>query len=142
VETLDEMVICFRKSSGLRFDTALPSFFYYAVDICLQANARGLKNFAVDAPCFHQATYRKVFRKVFYESQKYMLSKWKARLPVKTPSGVLDEEKFNIIQFIKRYIYLIIGYSPPPWWEKYPVINPDDILYTKTGLTEQRTSGK
>ncbi len=27
IETLDEMLVCFRKSSGLRFDPKLPSFF-------------------------------------------------------------------------------------------------------------------
>lgn len=50
VETLDEMLIAFRKSSGLRFDPTVPSFFGYAVDLCLQASSAGLQNFAADAP--------------------------------------------------------------------------------------------
>src|SRR5579884_3468757 len=33
VQTLDELLISFRKSSGLRFDPDLPSFFGYAVDL-------------------------------------------------------------------------------------------------------------
>ena len=41
VQTLDEIVLILRKSSGLRFDDRLPHFHFYGADICMTAAARG-----------------------------------------------------------------------------------------------------
>ena len=130
VETLDEMLISFRKSSGLRFDPALPSFFYYAVDLCLQAASRGLHNFAVDAPCFHQAKNRNhVMPAEFYYSQEYMIRKWKPFLPVRTLSGTLGSKRYYWARRIKQSFFQVIRYNPVPWWHDLPRINPEAKLH-------------
>src|SRR5215472_4881356 len=41
VQTLDEIILIFRKSSGLSFDQQLPHFHFYGTDICMRAAKRG-----------------------------------------------------------------------------------------------------
>jgi len=54
VQTIDELSLIIRKSTGLRFDSVtFDHFHWYGADICLQALSRGLKNFAIDADCLH-----------------------------------------------------------------------------------------
>src|SRR4051812_44684234 len=53
VQTLDELILILRKSTGLRFDASLPHFHFYGTDICLRAAQRGLKCYAIPAPCVH-----------------------------------------------------------------------------------------
>ena len=48
--SLDEVVLILRRSSGLRFDEDLPGFHLYGTDICLEAEALGMRNYVV--PCF------------------------------------------------------------------------------------------
>lgn len=129
VETLDEMLIAFRKSSGLRFDPALPSFFGYAVDVCLQASSVGLQNFAMDVPCFHQAKNRKKMAKEFDSAWVYLLDKWRDVLPVRTLSGTLERGVSYWRERLKRSVFSAIGYSPTPWWANLPQINPEEVLF-------------
>lgn len=124
VETLDEMLICFRKSSGLRFDENLPSFFGYAVDLCLEASRRGLKNYAIDAPCFHQAKSRQGrLPEQFFINWNYLCDKWKDQLPVQTLTGTLQNKRsFTTHKFVES-IKEKIGYAPEPWWADLPKID-------------------
>jgi|SRR5271157_4095791 len=138
VETLDEMLISFRKSSGLRFDPHLPSFFYYAVDMCLQASSKGLQNFAVDAPCFHQAKDRNQnLPNEFFVSQKYMIQKWRKVLPVQTLSGTLGGMATYWAQRVRQYLCRKIRYTPDPWWANLPRVDPGEILATDAALLEK-----
>ncbi|MGA2331877.1 MAG: glycosyltransferase family A protein [Syntrophales bacterium] len=129
VETLDELLVCFRKSSSLRFDVNLPSFFFYGVDICLQSDAMGYKNFAVNAPCFHQAKNRAGLPKEFYESWDFIVNKWRDRLPVQSLSGPITGNRQLFIQKYKSHILNIIGQSENPWWHKLPKAKVEAILY-------------
>ncbi len=42
VETLDEIVLVIRKSSGLRFDPSMPHFHLYGTDICMSSREKGI----------------------------------------------------------------------------------------------------
>ncbi len=140
VQTLDEMLIAFRKSSSLLFDPAVPSFFGYAVDLCLQASTRGLQNFAVDAPCFHQAKNRKKMAKEFHSAWEYLLDKWREILPVQTLSGTLDGKGSYWIERLKQSVVHAIGYHPAPWWKDLPRVNPEDVLYADSSPTQGRNN--
>jgi len=129
VQTLDEMLICCRRSSGLQFDVTVPSFFGYATDLCLQASSRGLHNFAVDAPCFHQAKNRKKMAKEFHLVWEFMLDKWKDVLPVYTLSGTMDGRVRYRLRSLKQSLWDAVGYSPEPWWTNFPKIKPEDVLF-------------
>jgi glycosyltransferase involved in cell wall biosynthesis len=84
VQTLDEIVLVLRVSSGLKFDELLPNFHFYGADICMQAAARGLNNYAISAFCIHNTQLNLVLPKEFYESYRYMKRKWKNSLPIQT----------------------------------------------------------
>jgi Predicted glycosyltransferases len=84
VETLDEIVLVFRKSSGLRFDPQLPHFHMYGVDVCLSARSRGWANYAVPAPCIHNTNQLLVLPAEFYRCYRYIKHKWARFLPIRT----------------------------------------------------------
>jgi len=54
VQSLDELWLGMRRSRGLLFDTALPGFHCYGMDLCLTARKRGFNSYALDAPCHHK----------------------------------------------------------------------------------------
>jgi glycosyltransferase involved in cell wall biosynthesis len=85
VETLDEVILILRKSSGLRFDPALPGFHMYGTDICLEAESRGRKNYVVSALCVHNTSLYAMLPKAFWKSYRFVRRKWRSRLPIKTP---------------------------------------------------------
>lgn len=123
-ETLDEMLICFRKASGLRFDENVPSFFGYAADLCLEASKRGLKNYAIDAPCFHQAKSRQGrLPESFFENWNYLCDKWKDYLPVQTLIGPLHYKRSFFRHKLVESIKEKIGYTAEPWWKDLPTID-------------------
>jgi Glycosyltransferase like family len=84
VETLDEITLVFRKSSGLRFDPQLPHFHMYGVDICLSARSLGKTNYALPALCVHNTEQIVVLPEEFYRCYWYVKQKWPGFLPIQT----------------------------------------------------------
>lgn len=83
--TLDEVLIIVRKSSGLRFDDQQPGYHLYATDICLEAESRGMRVYAISAFCFHNADTYKLLPASFWKNYLFIRRKWKSALPVVTP---------------------------------------------------------
>ncbi|HLV31774.1 MAG TPA: glycosyltransferase [Chitinispirillaceae bacterium] len=128
VRILDEMLISFRKSSNLRFDKELPGFLNYATDICLQAEELGYNNYVINDPCFHNSKNHEELPKQFYIARKYLVKKWSNKLPVITLSGILCKNKLELLKILKKKIQKIAGIKNKPWWERLPVINPENHL--------------
>lgn len=84
IQTLDEIVLIMRKSSGLSFDNALPGFHFYGADICMQASERGLRSYAIPAFCVHNTQMPLVLPPEFYQCYRQFKRKWRHRLPVHT----------------------------------------------------------
>jgi hypothetical protein len=84
VQTLDEIVLILKKSSGLRFDEQLPHFHLYGTDICLRAAKRGRKSYAIPAFCIHNTQQYLVLPKEFYECCHHVKRIWRDFLPVQT----------------------------------------------------------
>jgi hypothetical protein len=84
VQTLDEIVLVLRKSSGLRFDENLPHFHLYGADICLRAALRGMKSYAISAFCVHNTHADFKLSKEFYACCGYMRRAWREHLPIQT----------------------------------------------------------
>jgi len=84
IQTLDEIVLIFRKSSGLRFDPSLPNFHMYGTDICMAAHDAGRKNYAISAFCIHNTQPGLVLGQDFYQCYWYVQKKWKKYLPIQT----------------------------------------------------------
>jgi Glycosyltransferase like family len=100
VQTLDEIVLILRKSSGLRFDGDLPHFHFYGADICMAAAARGMKSYAISAFCIHNTQQNLVLPKEFYESYRHVKHRWKNSLPIRTTCVTMT--KFDSHMYRKR----------------------------------------
>jgi hypothetical protein len=84
VQTLDEIVLVIRKSSGLRFDDHLPHFHLYGADLCMTAHEIGRQNYAISAFCIHNTQQFLVLPPEYYDCYRYFKSKWKDYLPIQT----------------------------------------------------------
>lgn len=89
VDSLDELLFAVRADSGLRLDPAL-GFDFYATDIILQAQERGLQGVAVDAYCEHWSdtpadggVTEKLLQRVGASGAQFE-KKWQHRLPIAT----------------------------------------------------------
>jgi len=95
VETLDEIVLIIRKSSGLRFDPNLPHFHWYGTDLCMIAREQGLESYAFQGFCVHNTNQLLRLPKEFYEGYYYVKEKWKKWLPIHASCmkvSLFDEE--------------------------------------------------
>lgn len=84
VQTLDEIVLVIRKSSGLMFDAKLPHFHLYGADICMQANTSGLACYAIPGFCVHNTHQIIRLPPEYWECYGYFKQKWGTYLPVQT----------------------------------------------------------
>lgn len=84
VQTLDEIVLVLRKSSGLRFDESLPHFHMYGADICLRAATMGMRSYVIDVFCIHNTHQYLIMPKEFYECLSHIKRVWKESLPIQT----------------------------------------------------------
>ena len=82
VETLDEMILLIRTSTGLRFDEELPGFHLYAADIIQIAAAAGFTTWVVDAPAVHHSRPVINLGGGYKQAWYYMRRKWRDRLPI------------------------------------------------------------
>jgi hypothetical protein len=85
VQTLDEIVLVTRKSSGLRFDEGLNHFHWYGTALCLTARDRGMRSYAISAFCVHNSRYSFALPTEFFEGYRYVKGKWKHHLPIVSP---------------------------------------------------------
>ena len=100
VQTLDEIVLILRRSSGLRFDDSLPHFHFYGTDICLRAAKSGMRSYAIPAFCFHNTCQTLVLPKEFYECCRHVREVWKSYLPIQT--SCIRITKFNLPVYARQ----------------------------------------
>jgi hypothetical protein len=100
VQTLDEVVLILRKSSGLRFDELLPHFHFYGTDICLQASKRAMKSYAISAFCIHNTNEPLVLPAEFYQCYEHIKRTWSDCLPIQTTC--IRITKFNVPLYLRR----------------------------------------
>jgi len=78
VQSLDEHCLIMKSDSGLSFDEDIGGFHLYGADICIQAMAKGLINFAIDACLEHLSPGDKLGAD-FYEAMNRLYQKWRNR---------------------------------------------------------------
>jgi len=100
VQTLDEIVLILRKSSGLRFDEELPHFHMYGTDICLRASQRGMKNYTISAFYIHNTHQALVLPEEFYVCCKHVKRVWRDYLPIQTTC--VRVTRFNLPLYRRR----------------------------------------
>jgi hypothetical protein len=110
IQTLDEIVLIFRKSSGLRFDDSLPHFHMYGVDICMAAEEVGRKNYAISAFCIHNTQPTLILGDDFYECCRHVRRKWKKQLPIQTTCVRIT--RYNVPMYQRRLREMYLRYRP------------------------------
>ena len=84
VQTLDEVVLIMRRSSGLRFDEDLPNFHLYGTHLCMAAAARKRRSYAISAFCVHNSNFLRVLPREFWGCYRYVKRSWRQHLPIHT----------------------------------------------------------
>jgi hypothetical protein len=108
IQTLDEIVLILRKSSGLRFDETLPHFHMYGTDICMRAEEMGRKNYAISAFCVHNTQPGLILADEFYECYWHVKKVWKHRLPIQTTC--IRVTRFDTVMYKKRLGEMYLRY--------------------------------
>jgi len=106
VQTLDELALILRKSSGLRFDENLPHFHFYGTDICLTAATRGMKCYSIPAWCIHNTQLYLTYPREFYECYRHIRRKWRKHLPIQTSCVRITRLGLPVHKLRLREIYL------------------------------------
>ena len=90
IVSADELGLIVRRGAGVSFDPLLPEFHLYGNDIILEAERQGKRSYGFDLPLIHNAKAQLRFGSDYVRAYKYMVRKWRARLPVPTTCGTLD----------------------------------------------------
>jgi hypothetical protein len=81
------MAFVVRRRANISFDPLLPNFHLYGTDIILIAEQAGKRSYGLDIPLIHNAKAQLNIGSDYVTSYKYMVRKWRNRLPVPTPCG-------------------------------------------------------
>ncbi len=84
VDSVDELVIVLRRSSGLSFDEALPDWHMYGTDIVQSAREKGLGAWVAPLPLVHNDQFHGYLGEGFRKSYHAVLDKWRDNLPIRT----------------------------------------------------------
>lgn len=121
VQSLDEMLIVIRRSSGLRFDETMPGWHFYGTDIVCQTRRAGKQAYAIGLPCIHNDRFDKGLGADFTDGYRRMQRKWADLLPLRTPvvkiskSGLhLMRERWNMRKSLKYRVRDAVPTETPP----------------------------
>jgi hypothetical protein len=89
IVSTDELAFVVRRGAGINFDPLLPNFHLYATDIILTAERNGKRSYGLDMPLIHNAKAQLRVGPDYVKSYKYMVQKWRNRLPVPTTCGTI-----------------------------------------------------
>ncbi len=82
VNSIDEVLIVLRRSSGVGFDPALPGFHLYATDLVQAAQSAGWGAYAIFAPVIHNSRPSPFLGSDYFEAYRHLVRKWRDRLPI------------------------------------------------------------
>ena len=106
VQTLDEIVLILKRSSGLRFDDSLPHFHFYGTDICMRAAQRAMKSYAAPLFCIHNTHQALILPKEFYDCYSHIRQVWNDRLPIQTTCIRITKSNFPLYERRMREFHL------------------------------------
>jgi hypothetical protein len=96
IQTLDEIVLILRTSSGLQFNEYLTNFHLYGADICLTAAERGMNSYAIPGFCIHNTRQSLVLPGEFYKCCKEFRRVWRHRLPIHSPTITINASNLPV----------------------------------------------
>jgi hypothetical protein len=89
IVSADELVLVVRRKAGISFDSSLPEFHLYGTDVILEAERQGKRAYGLDMPLIHNAKAQLRLGSDYARAYRYMVRKWRNRLPVPTTCGTL-----------------------------------------------------
>ena len=99
VRLLDELLLVVRRSSGLRFDEALPGFHLYGTDICLESERRGMRNYVIPAFCIHNSNRISWLPTAFWKAFLHTRRKWWHELPLHSPCIQISRSLWPVVHY-------------------------------------------
>ena len=130
-QSLDELVLVIRHSSGLSFDEHLPGFHLYGTDICLRAKQLGKKSYIIPAFCLHNSNGVARLPKDFWSAYFYLRRTWWQTLPVVTCCTTLSRHAMPAIKSIVRDLLA------PVFPARTPGHRVDDVVKLYDSLAQQ-----
>ena len=110
VNTLDELLLVVRKSSGVRFDPVINGYHLYGADVCLEAQQRGYSVYAIPAFCIHNTNGYRTLPWAFWRNYLRLRRKWRNRLPITTSCTVITRWGWPAILWnLDRALNLALG---------------------------------
>lgn len=100
VETLDEVLLIVRRSSGLKFDESIGGFHLYGADICLSSSKLGMKNYAISNFCIHNSNGIQLLPAAYWRCFLRIRQKWWDHLPVNTPCMPVTRWGGTVIRYL------------------------------------------
>ena len=97
IVSADELGLIVRRRAGVSFDPLLPEFHLYGTDIILEAERQGKRSYGLDLPLIHNAKVQLQLGSDYVRAYKYMVRKWRARLPVPTTCGTLTANPLALL---------------------------------------------
>ncbi len=129
VQTLDEIVLVIRKSSGLQFDPTLPHFHLYGTDICMSAREKGMTSYVIPAFCIHNTNQILNLPEEFYECYRHIKRRWKKYLPIY--ASCIRISRFNEDLYVRRIRELYARLRHKETMPMYRVEDPRSLINTK-----------
>jgi hypothetical protein len=83
VNTIDEVLIVLKRSSGVEFDASLPGFHLYATDLVQTALSFGRRAYVIFAPVIHNSRPSLYLGPDYFDAYRHVARKWKHRLPIR-----------------------------------------------------------
>ena len=136
IASLDEVVLIVRRSSGISFDPALPTFHLYGTDIVLKALRLGMKSYVVDLPVIHNTKYGYWLDRNYTTGYRFMVRKWKSVLPWPTVILPLTRNPFVFLFRQLRLLYKTICRSSTV----HPPLDCPDVKAHELGFMLYRSS--
>lgn len=108
VQCLDELCMITKNDKSLRFDEEFNHYHLYGADLCLQSLSKNMKNFAIDAPCYHFSDgisnmLNKTHLENYVRASKRLYHKWKAKFKeFRTMTNSFSESRNEMYFFMSE----------------------------------------
>lgn len=111
VESVDELLIIVKKSSGIRFDDELPGYHLFGTDIVQNSLAGNKGAYVICAPVIHNSRPVLFLNDDYFAAYDYVANKWKDKLPIPNCVMPIVDSKVLRLKMRLRHKYLKLRHS-------------------------------
>jgi len=111
VESVDELLIIVKKSSGIRFDDKLPGYHLYGTDIVQNSLAHNKGAYVICAPVIHNSRPVLFLDDDYLGAYTYVANKWRNNLPIPNCIAPIVNSRFLQLKMRLKHKLLKLRYS-------------------------------